>query len=731
MVRRMEIRTRTSLLESDGHILFQTARCRKGHSRQVSIANADLVAPQNDSSSSSGGDDDLKRRRDSIPGRPNLLKLGTVLQNRYRILDILGIGGMSTVYKARDLRFTTVDRACAIKEMFNSADEPKLRQLRLSNFQREAAILATMTHSAVPRIYDYFEQQGTIYLVLELIHGNDLETILSQRGEPFDEAQILEWGISLCSVLAYLHNQQPEPIIFRDLKPSNIMIRAEDQAMMLVDFGIARSFAPQQKGTMIGTEGYAPPEQYKGIADARGDIYALGATLHHLGTGNDPRSETPFTFAQRPPKKLNPMLTEGFEELILKAVNYNADDRYQNVDEVRKELDRLRARGFADRADAVDITAHHVSAIAADRRDRQSGSQLFGSETPASPAVEPPGEPVTVSAPTPVATPAPAIVPVSDRLSWEVKTGDEVRGSASTAGGAIYVGSYDGNLYAIDETDGTVRWKFKAQRGIVSRPVPVAEMVIVGSEDKSLYAIARLNGRVIWSFRTNMQIRSSPIADERAVVVGSDDGFLYRLDRLRGVVTWRYKTWGPIRSTPVQVNDAIIFGSDDGYLYNVHAESGNLTWRNQVGSPIVSSPSVTGSTIVVGASDGAVRGFSLKEGKQIWSVTTAKTVISSPAIADEIAYVGSADGHVYAIHTLNGELIWKSQICRQITSSPTVDGKQLYVGGNDAIFYSLNLEDGSERWRFGTGGAIVTRPLVTDEHIVFGSLDGSVYALKR
>ncbi len=243
--------------------------------------------------------DEARQRRSVSHGRSNVLKAGSVLQNRYRVLEVLGVGGMSTVYRARDLKFTSVDRLCAVKEMFNAGEDPKLKQMRLANFQREAALLATLTHSAIPRIYDYFEQQGTIYLVLELIHGQDLESILSQRGEPFDEKTIIDWAIRLCSVLIYLHGQQPEPIIFRDLKPSNIMIRTEDEALMLVDFGIARSFAPQQKGTMIGTEGYAPPEQYKGIADARGDIYALGATLHHLATGNDPKPRSPSPSVRR------------------------------------------------------------------------------------------------------------------------------------------------------------------------------------------------------------------------------------------------------------------------------------------------------------------------------------------------------------------------------------------------------------------------------------------------
>lgn len=668
-------------------------------------------------------DDDARRRRAAIPGRPNLLKLGAVLQNRYRVLDVLGVGGMSTVYKARDLRFTSVDRACAIKEMFNSAEEMKLRQLRLANFQREASLLATLTHSAIPRIYDYFEHQGTIYLVLELIHGHDLETLLSQRGEPFDESQILEWGINLCGVLIYLHNQKPEPIIFRDLKPSNVMIRTEDQALMLVDFGIARSFAPQQRGTMIGTEGYAPPEQYKGIADVRGDIYALGATLHHLSTGNDPRSETPFTFGNRPPRKLNPMLSPAFEELVLRCVSYHAEDRYQSVAEVKQALEQIRLQQLQQFGAApIPFVVPVVSVVEASQRDRESGSKVFAIEPELTPAPSVAAIPKNAHA---------AEKSADERLDWIVKTGDEVRSSASFAGGAVYVGSYDGQLYAIDDTDGSIRWRFKTQKGIVSRPAPASEMVIVGSEDKSVYAVSRQNGRAIWSFLTNMPVRSSAIAEERYGVIGSDDGFLYRFDRSRGNVTWRYKTWGPIRSTPLQINDAIVFGSDDGYLYNVAADTGRLTWRYQIGAPVMSSPAALGKTIVVGASDGAVRGFALGDGKQLWSVSTAKTVISSPVIAGNIAYIGSADGHLYAIEIATGTLAWKSSVCRQITSSPSVDGEFIYVGGNDSVFYCLDRNDGSVLWRFGAGAAIVTKPLVTDDHIIFGSLDGNVYAIHR
>ena len=618
------------------------------------------------------------------------MRAGAVLQGRYRILEVLGIGGMSTVYRARDLRFTSVDRSCAVKEMFNSADDARLRQIRFANFQREAALLATLTHAAIPKIFDYFEQQGTIYLVLELIRGQDLETMLTKRGAPFDESVLIDWAIRLCDVLTYLHGQTPEPIVFRDLKPSNLMVRTEDDALMLVDFGIARSFAPQQKGTMIGTEGYAPPEQYKGISDVRGDVYALGATLHHLATGNDPRLETPFTFGDRPPRKLNSMLSPAFEEIVLRCVSYDSTERFPLTSDVKRAFEELR------NGPRQAVPASHAAAVI-----RLAPARSLDAERQA------------------------------ERLEWRLKTDDEVRGSASYAGGAVYVGSYDHRLYAIDESDGSVRWTFKAQRGIVSRPAPIAEMVIFGSEDKHVYAISRMNGRAIWTFRTNMPIRSSPAVDDKWCYIGSDDGFLYRLDRMKGGVSWRYKTLGPIRSTAARSGVSVVFGSDDGCVYSVHAETGQLIWRAHIGSPVLSSPAISDCTVIFGAADGVIRAIDLRDGRPMWRHAAEKTVIASPAVDDGAVIIGSADGKLYALAIDTGDVIWRTQVCRQITSTATVDGSLIYVGGNDATISCLDRDDGKIAWSFAVGGAVVARPLVTDERIIFGSLDGSIYALNR
>ncbi|MGI8644005.1 MAG: PQQ-binding-like beta-propeller repeat protein [Thermomicrobiales bacterium] len=630
--------------------------------------------------------------------RAETVRPGTVLQGRYRIQSQLGAGGMSTVYRARDLRFAGVDRPCAIKEMYNLGGDTRTREFRLTTFQREAALLATLSHPAIPRIYDFFEHQGSIFLVLELIQGQDLETLLAERGGPFLESDIITWSLELCDVLAFLHGHQPEPIIFRDLKPSNVMIRS-DGHVVLIDFGIARSFVPDQKGTMIGTEGYSPPEQYRGVADVSGEIYAFGATLHHLATNSDPRNETPFTFAQRPPKNINPAISDRLQDLILTCVNYAPSDRFGSIDEVRQALLQLRLD--------ADIASTSTPMVESNRRNPNDNN------TP------------------PQFSTASARNAAPNRVAWVVATSDEVRGSAEAGGEMVYVGSYDGHLYAIHEPTGSVRWKCATRRGVVSRPIARDDAIVFGSEDHNVYAVSRSHGRVNWSFRTSMPVRSSPAADDTTCFVGSDDGFVYRLDRKSGVLKWRYRTWGPVRSSPIVTNGRLILGSDDGYLYALDPETGRLLWRQQFHAAIVASAAPIEKLVVIAAMDGVVRGVSVDNGRVVWAFKTGRPVLATAAIEDRTAYVASSNGIMYSLNSLTGSVLWQRQVCKQITSSASVSDTDLFVGGADGVLRCLDRSTGDERWHITTNGPIVARPLVTPTLVIAGSLDGRVYAVHR
>ena len=201
-----------------------------------------------------------------LPNEP--LTSGTVLQNRYEIERLLGGGGMGMVYLARDHRLA--NRYCAVKEMVDHFIDQQQRIEANEYFAREADTLAQLKHSAIPAISDRFDDQNRHYLVMEYVEGRNLEEEIAARGGPLPEGLIIDIARQLCDVFAYLHGSTP-PLVYRDMKPSNVMLTPKGR-VVLVDFGIARLFKSARKGTMIGTLGFAPPEQYQGVVDPRSDI---------------------------------------------------------------------------------------------------------------------------------------------------------------------------------------------------------------------------------------------------------------------------------------------------------------------------------------------------------------------------------------------------------------------------------------------------------------------------
>jgi serine/threonine-protein kinase len=259
----------------------------------------------------------------------------TVLQDRYVVMQKLGQGGMGAVYRAGDRRLSTV--TWAVKEMSQSAlSGPLERQQARDAFRHEAEMLAALNHPNLPRVTDHFEQDGKAYLVMEYVPGETLLSFLMREGLPQPQARVFEWTRQLCEALDYLHSQIP-PIIFRDLKPANIMLTPNGQ-VKLIDFGIARLFKPgQARDTQaFGTIGYSAPEQYgKGQTDARSDLYSLGVLLHQLLTGYDPTS-TPFRLP--PARQVNPNLPQQLSDAIASATNSEPDRRFASIAAFRAEL---------------------------------------------------------------------------------------------------------------------------------------------------------------------------------------------------------------------------------------------------------------------------------------------------------------------------------------------------------------------------------------------------------
>lgn len=268
---------------------------------------------------------------------------GTILNGRYEIIRKIGGGGMGAVYLASDNNLGGVLRA--VKEMVQSYIEGSQQEKAINDFKRESMILSTLDHAAIPTIYDYFydDAESRFYLVMKYISGGDLAARLRAAPEGrIDEKTVTEWAIQIADVLDYLHNR-PTTIVYRDLKPANVMIDGNSGRAMLIDFGIARSVNKEEKGvTAVGTMGYAPPELFSGNVEARSDIYSLGSTMFHLLTGADPQSNPLliFDFQKNPrPRQINPSLSDQMEKILMRAVEYNAHARFASAAEMRRILE--------------------------------------------------------------------------------------------------------------------------------------------------------------------------------------------------------------------------------------------------------------------------------------------------------------------------------------------------------------------------------------------------------
>jgi serine/threonine protein kinase len=267
---------------------------------------------------------------------------GTILSGgRYKIEKLIAAGGMGAVYQAMDTRFT---RPCAVKEMLDEFRSENDRVQATEWFKREATLLLDLNHPCIPRVRDFFAENGRNYLVMDFIDGHTLAEVIDREGNVVGvngtrgvaEARARSWAQQICSVLSYLHCQIP-PVIFRDLKPSNIMV-TEREEIKLIDFGIARPFQSQTQSTIIMTPGYAPPEQLYGRAEPRSDIYALGATLHKILTRHDAANNQPGIFSFPPVRSLRPDISPAFDQVVMKALNPDVEQRWSSATEMERVL---------------------------------------------------------------------------------------------------------------------------------------------------------------------------------------------------------------------------------------------------------------------------------------------------------------------------------------------------------------------------------------------------------
>ena len=268
-----------------------------------------------------------------------MARIGTIIEEKYEVLKEIGRGGMSVVYLAMDRR---LNKQWAVKEI-RKKGRGKNDEIAVNSLIAEANMMKKLDHPALPRIVDIIDNGGTIYVIMDYIEGESLDKILHEYGAQPEEL-VVGWAKQLCDALSYLHGQKP-PIIYRDMKPANVMLKPEGN-IKIIDFGIAREYKEKSLSdtTVLGTRGYAPPEQYNGQTDPRSDIFALGMTMHHLLTGADPRNGEIYA----PVRQWNPELSEGIERIIDRCVQPAPENRYQSCADLLYDLEHpeLITRGY-------------------------------------------------------------------------------------------------------------------------------------------------------------------------------------------------------------------------------------------------------------------------------------------------------------------------------------------------------------------------------------------------
>jgi WD40 repeat protein/tRNA A-37 threonylcarbamoyl transferase component Bud32 len=594
-----------------------------------------------------------------------------LLKERYRILEQIGKGGFGAVYKAADTLFGY--RPVAVKEMVQSHLSPQEMAEAIEAFKREAYLLACLQHPNIPAIHDYFGDAGRWYLVMDFIEGETLEDYLQKaRGGYLPVEQVLDIGLQLCTVLDYLHTRQP-PIIFRDLKPANIL-RTSSGRIYVIDFGIARHFKPGQTRDTIafGSPGYAPPEQYgKTQTGPRADLYALGATLHQLLTGDDP-ALAPFRFA---PLQLRSQTTPiGLDALISRMLEIDEQRRPASAQVVRLELQGFVAQRAGKQVGTLPTGSRNVFPATTLHPSSVPLSHVrIGSATLGSVLVRYYGHSERVQS-VAWSPDGAAIVSAGDDATaqvWQVASGDHRFTYTGHTGRVNAVAwSPDGRLIASGSSDATVQ-VWEADTGIylfscsghtdrVNAVVwsPDGKLIASASDDRTVRIWDATTGQPLFTYRRHSDwIRAlawSP--DGKRLASASDDAtvqvwevpsrrttlftrHVYRGDsqRVRAV------TWSPDSKCFASAGD-----NKAAYVWNLSSRKPALIYREHGDALHAIAWSPDGKYLASAA--GSSLNYYAENTVRIWNATTGETLyIERSPSSYMLALAWSPDGQYLAL----------------------------------------------------------------------------------
>jgi outer membrane protein assembly factor BamB len=328
-----------------------------------------------------------------------------------------------------------------------------------------------------------------------------------------------------------------------------------------------------------------------------------------------------------------------------------------------------------------------------------------------------------------------------NELVWKFKTSGEIVSSPAVSANMAYVGSEDGNLYAVSTKDGLERWRFETQPGTFPKlfcsgkgafsPFISNKIILFGACDGYFHAVDSQTGKENWRFKTEGFIKALPNVIEGVAYIGSEDGFLYAINIKTGQEVWKFKTNGWIRSKPAIWNDRVYFTSYDSSVYSLSLKTGNEIWRIKTKGK-TSDPIISGGIVYFGCYDEngtSLNGVDAASGADKWRITPAFLVKYPVCVQDGIIYFATGTS-IYAVDIESKRERWSFEAQNNINSAPTISGQTLYFGSLDQRVYAINIKTGQEKWRFQSEDRVLSSPVVSGGAVYFGSTDNNLYMLK-
>ncbi|MBI4533395.1 MAG: PQQ-binding-like beta-propeller repeat protein [Candidatus Melainabacteria bacterium] len=709
---------------------------------------------------------------------------GDKLENgHYTIIKELGQGGMGVVYHCHD---ELLQRDVAIKMLL---PELMSNQDTVETFHQEARLAAQLEHPNIVTIYDIgqekYRDKVQHYMAMEYLPGGNLAGRIAQQELSIEHK--LNWMKQLAGGLSFAHKRG---VVHRDIKAENIFL-TEEGDLKIGDFGLARLAAGRVRTRTLagmGTPAYMSPELCRGDPqDHRSDIYSMGVLFFEVATGELPyRAKGMIEMAMKhsgapipSSRKLNALVPEILDKLIQKMMAKTPEERYQSMSEVVTVIDelifeqrlerlglsrtaRVNAKGLHTRADSgffpksanqptntvSEAPSHSQAPVEAKSSvTTESTNVSTTSSVSPPPTIKPDGiktqplkQPTSniqtatekISPTKSTQAPLKPLFKPALELVWTFNTCGPIGWKSMPVvhkdGTMVFVGSADGQLYAIETSLGHKLWSFATKGPILTSAVLLSDQVIVASTDGAVYALLAKNGLLQWKHQGSALCITTPAIHQDSVVLSTMDGRLGALTLQEGFLKWQYEAGSPVVSMSQHYGDLVYCGTKSGELHAVSVNSGHRQWKTTLSGSCIAGPVASADAVYIGSQSGTFYALEASSGKLIWQYETSKPIVSGGVIAFTSVVFCSQDKWLYCCDKYDGHLMWKAPVRGRVAANLISSGGSIYAVTIEGWVQSFSHKQGSLRWQLQSGKRLESSPLVTPKMLILGTVEGEVLA---